>query len=168
MPRKPPQAPFPVGSRVLATYRVPPFYIDEVLVVTEVEKSGRGKNLTWRTKVRSNRGLEGWINTDYLKTWDLGPAVVGVVAAKPGAMEMDIRAALRDQYEGYEIVTAIQLLRQWGDLIWRGPYGEFYVPGAAPECFHNHTTRAIGHIEPTELCTNCGASRVCTSTEWVR
>lgn len=70
--------PFAVGDLVAATYRVPPFRSDDVLVVKELQNLGTRAKPHWRVRAaslgrrdfrRDPRGepVEGWLDAEILE-----------------------------------------------------------------------------------------------------
>ena len=64
MPRGAP--PLSPGDVVMSDYRVPPFYKDETLVVDEIKNLGTYGNPYWRVRLRSQRGVNGWLDATSL------------------------------------------------------------------------------------------------------
>jgi hypothetical protein len=76
--RSTPKGPFEVGDLVAASYRVPPFMGDDVLVVKELQNLGTRTKPHWRARVaslsrrdvrRDPRGepVEGWLDAEILE-----------------------------------------------------------------------------------------------------
>lgn len=64
----PSDGPFAMFTEVVSSYRVEPFYTDEVLVVDRCFKMGKGKKVTWRIRVYSKdrQGISGFLDADTL------------------------------------------------------------------------------------------------------
>jgi hypothetical protein len=73
-----PKPPFEIGDLVAASYRVPPFLSDDVLVVKELQNLGTKAKPQWRVRAaslgrrdvrRDPRGepIEGWLDADILE-----------------------------------------------------------------------------------------------------
>lgn len=60
MPRGVPPPPLSPGDVVVSDDRVPPFNKNETLIVDEV--NGTPGNPYWRTHLRSQRGVRGWLD----------------------------------------------------------------------------------------------------------
>ena len=62
MPRGVPPPPLSPGDVVVSDYRVPPFNKNETLIVDEVKNLGTPGNPYWRTHLRSQHGVRGWLD----------------------------------------------------------------------------------------------------------
>ena len=54
------------GDVVVSDHRVPPFYRGETLLVDEVKNVGTRGNPYWRARLRSQRGVSGWLDATRL------------------------------------------------------------------------------------------------------
>lgn len=65
----------------------------------------------------------------------------------------------------YQVIT---YLEHDGKLETRhdGYARRYWIAGTAPVCQHNRTDAAIGAVEPTSLCKECGATRKHSATTW--
>jgi len=70
--------PFEIGDLVAASYRVPPFMSDDVLVVKEIQNLGTKTKPHWRVRAASlgrrdfrrhpqGEPVEGWLDADILE-----------------------------------------------------------------------------------------------------
>ena len=143
-----------LGQRVSATRATEPFYSDEVLQVQELRREGRGKSATWRAMCRSNRGVSGWVDADILVPWWKGMSVLDWIAEHPGTPESELRVAPLGAW--IDVISAITILRAGGEIVWRGPYGEYYAAGAAPPCPHSSVNSSP--TSASDSCRNCGAT----------
>ena len=60
--------PFLTGEVVTSDYRVPPFLVDETLVVDRLSNVGKKTKPEWRVFVKSasRPGVEGWLDATWL------------------------------------------------------------------------------------------------------
>jgi hypothetical protein len=74
MTRRKPKPPFEIGDVVVSTYRVPPFLMDELLIVKGLTNIGTKTRPHWRVFVRSafrkddeGNPIEGFLDADTLE-----------------------------------------------------------------------------------------------------